>query len=169
VDKPNTWGLLFGDALREATDADLALDATEFHSEYTMSGAITREMIIRAYPRVFDFEKKYGWSIWTIRAPGWLIETAIQVAAEMGDALITSSNVTYHIEKHGKYRRISNFRINGKMISSFKEYRLAVPEGLGRGSDDVSKILRKIFKPKDTGLPVWQAVENKLRQMQTLP
>ena len=57
-----------------------------------------------------------------------------------------------------------NIRIGGEGLNLLKEYRVAVTEGIGLGASDIQWLLKLFFQPKDSGIPVWSAVEDKIRR-----
>jgi hypothetical protein len=66
--------------------------------------------------------------------------------------------------KNGK-RKIESIRIAGESIQPFRKYRIAIPEGVGRGVVEITPALKAILHDsRDTGVPVWSAIEEKLRR-----
>jgi hypothetical protein len=56
--------------------------------------------------------------------------------------------------------------LNGKPFNPLHSYKVALPEGIGRAIDEISDLFKLVFRsPKDTGTPVWQAIEHKLREI----
>ena len=74
---PTPWGNLYVDAIREAVGADLGLDDSEFFGGNQPAGPITRETIMSFYPRTFDLTHPLGWTVWTIKVPGWLLDAVL--------------------------------------------------------------------------------------------
>lgn len=164
LDNPTDWGYVFADAIQESAQADLALDIGVFYGEDVPAGPITREKLMWFFPRTFDLTQPLGWTVWKIRAPGWLIKDASKIAAQFGKYISVSSNVTFKIEEDSKgKKKIKDFKINGEPMKDFKEYDLAVTEGLGRGGTELSILLKTLFQPKDTGVPIWTAVERRIQ------
>jgi 5'-nucleotidase/UDP-sugar diphosphatase len=159
---PTVLSQLITDAMKESAQTDVAIDLGIFEGIDQPAGAITREQLILLYPRVFDFSQKYGWNIWKIKIRGWLLKAAITQLAKSYPAF-TLSGATYSVSSKGK---ISNIRINGKKVKSLKNYTMAVPEGIGRGADDIALILSKLFKdPQNTHVPLIFALENKIKKL----
>ncbi|OFZ18510.1 MAG: hypothetical protein A2X94_00780 [Bdellovibrionales bacterium GWB1_55_8] len=157
------WGTLYAETIREVARAPAALDMSEFYGTSQPAGPVTRESLYNYYPRTFDIDKPLGWNVWKARMPGWLIKLVIEQAAKMGSH-VNTAGITYKAKwKKGK-PKFSKFRINGKPLRSVKTYTIGVSEGLGRGTSEISFLLRAFFKPHDTGVPIWRAVEEKLRR-----
>lgn len=161
---PTEWGHLVGEAVRETAGADFTLDVGEFFGESLPPGPVTRENLIQFYPRVFDARKSSGWNVWTIKAPGWLIRLVLGEAARMGQYLNTTG-LTYDIENTENGPWVKNLRVQGRKFRWYREYSIAVTEGIGRGSMEISFLLQAFFRPEDTGTPVWAAIENRLKAM----
>ncbi|HRK03141.1 MAG TPA: 5'-nucleotidase C-terminal domain-containing protein, partial [Oligoflexia bacterium] len=165
---PTVWGKIVDSAIRERAKAHLSINQGALYGINLPSGPITRETLFEFYPRMFEFSRKYGWTIWTAKAQGWLLEAALKLALENGSYLNTSG-LTYDEKIVDGKRRISNMKIGGKPIERFKNYKLALPEGIARGSKSLNKYLRYILqKPTDTKVPIWTAVADKVRRMGTI-
>ena len=161
---PTVWGTFYADTLREVAKADIGLDISGYYGTNQPPGPITREALYNFFPRTFDLKTPFGWTIWKVRAPGWLIKLTITTALKFG-GFCNTSNISYDLKvKNGKVK-FKNFKVGGKPFSDTKIYSLGVSEGIGRGSDEISSYLRAFFKPKDTGLAVWSAVEQRLADM----
>ncbi|MCM2322548.1 MAG: bifunctional metallophosphatase/5'-nucleotidase [Oligoflexia bacterium] len=160
---PTAWGQLAADSLREAAQADLAVDVGEFYGTEQPEGPVTRETLMQFYPRVFDINNSSGWTVWSIQVPGWLLRTALNTALREGQFLITSG-VTYRVGTDEEGRpRARSVRVNGKKLDDLRDYTVAVSEGIGRGSLEISALLRLLFEPRDTGVPMWTALEARIR------
>jgi len=92
------------------------------------------------------------------------IGTVLKKALETGTGYIIAG-VTYEIETRNGKRRLKNLRVNDKPLNWLKSYRLALPEGVAAGGLDILPQLRMLWrKPRDTGVPIWTAIEDKLRR-----
>ncbi len=159
------WSRFVADSIREAGEAEAAIDATEFEGVDQPAGPITREQLFILYPRIFEFEKRYGWTVWTALAKGFVIKLALQATIGAGQPVHTSG-ITYDLDSNGKP---SNFLIGGKPISNSRNYKVALPEGILRGAFGVSKHLKLVItRAHDTGISVWEATERKLRAVGTI-
>jgi 2',3'-cyclic-nucleotide 2'-phosphodiesterase (5'-nucleotidase family) len=164
VNQPTVWGDVYVDALREAVGADLGLDSGEFFGDTQAAGAVTREMMMNFYPRYFDLTKKMGWTVWKIDVPGWLLKAVLEVVTKDG-SFFNLSQVEFDIITGSGAPQIKNIRIGGKPLDVLRTYHVAVSEGIGRGLEEPLKALKLIFWPKDSGIPIWTAVENKIRSL----
>ena len=161
---PTTWASIYAETIRQAAHADAALDAHPFYGPTQAAGPVTREKLFNFYPRTFDVKNPFGWTIWSIHAPGWVLKAAIEIAYKAG-TYVSTAGVEYTIQWEGKKPHFKNWRIGGRKLHDFKEYRVGVTEGIGRGGKDITSILKLATFPKDTGIPVWTAVEQYVRSM----
>ena len=159
------WGDLYVETIREAVGADVSLDVGEFFGVTQPAGPVTREGLFRFYPRVFDLNQPYGWTIWSIQVPGWLLSEVLEVGSKYYDTYFSTSGMSYSLHQTESGVQVKDLRVNGKKFDPNRIYKMAVTEGIGRGGKELSRLLRLFFKPKDSGIPVWMAVEKRLRQM----
>lgn len=164
TDHPTVWGNMYIDALREAVGADCGLDSTEFFGGNTAAGPVTRESLMNFYPRYFDLTKKMGWTVWKIDVPGWLLKIVLEITTKDG-TFFNLSQIDYDVITGSGAPQVKNIQIAGHPLNLFKTYHVAVSEGIGRGITGVSKLLDLVFHPKDSGIPVWTAVENKINSL----
>jgi 2',3'-cyclic-nucleotide 2'-phosphodiesterase (5'-nucleotidase family) len=161
-DEPTVWSRFVADAIREAGDAEAAVDATQFEGFDQPAGPITREQLFVLYPRIFEFEKHFGWTVWTTNIQGWILKLALTEAFSQG-LPIQASGITYDLDSQGK---ATHFKINGESFVSSRSYKIAAPEGIIRGAFGLSKYLHIILKNShDTGIPMWAATEAKLKRV----
>jgi 5'-nucleotidase / UDP-sugar diphosphatase len=117
---------------------------------------------------MFDFKDRYGWSIWTTRVSGLLLRIAIKEALQRG-FYFSSSGITYDMIHRNGEVDVQNLRINGSKMRWWKSYTIALPEGIARGSAEISHALRLILRnPTNTGTPIWLALEENLKRVQVL-
>ena len=160
-EKDTAWSSFVADAIRETGKADAAVDATQFEGMDQPAGPITREQLFILYPRVFEFSKPRGWTVWTTSIKGWVLKIALQKVISDGMPILTSG-ITYDVTPSGG---ANNFRINGQPIVGTRSYKIAMPEGILRGAFGLSKALKIVFsKAHDTGVSIWEATEKKLRR-----
>jgi 2',3'-cyclic-nucleotide 2'-phosphodiesterase (5'-nucleotidase family) len=160
---PTAWGNFYMDAIREAANADMALDSSEFFGPSQPSGPITRENLMNFYPRYFDLGQPMGWTVWTIDVPGWLLKIVMEITVGEG-SFYNLSQCEFDIKELKPIPEITNMKVGGKPLDVAKIYHVAVTEGLGLGSKDMNWFLNLFFKPSDSGIPVWTAVENKINR-----
>lgn len=160
---PTEFADLYAETLRDVAKAEMSLDIGAFYGAEYGPGPVTREMLYNYYPRTFDVRKPLGWTIWSVKAPGWLIQLVLDIGLKY--TYINTAGVSYKVEKSKKGKnKISQIKINGKRLNPGKIYQVGVSEGIGRGADEISVLLRKLFAPVDTGVSIWSAVEHRLRE-----
>ncbi|HAR44056.1 MAG TPA: hypothetical protein DCS07_15715 [Bdellovibrionales bacterium] len=157
------WGDIYAEALRDAAGTELSLDFSMFFGPEQAAGPVTREKLFNYYPRTYSTQQPHGWTVWKVKVPGWLLKLVISATVEFG-GFPNTAGLTYNVKQVGKLKILTKFRINGKRINPVKNYDVAISEGVGRGTDEISKFLRSFFLPKDTGVPIWEAVEYRLRK-----
>ena len=158
------WGNLYGEAFRETVGADISFDVGEFYGTAQEGGVIDREKLFQFYPRIFNQDKPLGYTVWKIDVPGWLLKIVFELAYGK-QYFFNSVGLGFDVVSSGGKTRLQNFSVDGKPLHDFQIYHLAVSEGIGRGGEDISVLLRLFFEPKDSGIPVISAVEAKLRAM----
>jgi hypothetical protein len=143
----------------------VGLDVGEFYGESQPGGPITRDKLIRYYPRIFNPKEKRGWTIWTVGLHGKALTEIIEGVAASG-IFFNLDGLTYTktYDKTGKLK-LKDFRIHGKWVNPVKRYKVAVSEGLGLGSKRANWFARAYFRPRNTGIFVWEAVEAQLRAL----
>jgi hypothetical protein len=166
---PTYWSQLVVDSMMGDGSADLALDVPEFTGIPQPAGPITHEALMELYPRSFDVSKPLGWTIWTTEIRGWLLEFALKQALAT-DAIFGIGGVRWKESLSGGKRKISKIRIGGQSISAMRKYKLAIPEGIGRGVVEITPVLKALLHDsRDTGVPVWSAIEERLRRESSRP
>ncbi|MDC1175446.1 bifunctional UDP-sugar hydrolase/5'-nucleotidase [Bacteriovoracaceae bacterium] len=186
------WTAWITDAVREAVDADISFHSPNFGGANLPVGDITREDLFNTHPRSFDHKNKLGWSIYSVNIYGVVLKSVIRLVLKTQQPLAFSgitfdlvdkkNNIVYsngqwigngdgevdedvfnkYLGIDGKFR-VKNIKVNGKKISSYRKYRVALNEGIvvgGLGISSVAKLLlRKISKSEIT---VWSALINKM-------
>jgi 2',3'-cyclic-nucleotide 2'-phosphodiesterase (5'-nucleotidase family) len=161
-DATTAWGSFFMETVRQTAKADLAVDPGEFHGPSQPAGIITPETLMTSYPRVFDATQAMGWTVWRIKVPGWMLHLLVDQVVKQGQHLNTAG-LTFEVESTAAGAQVKNLKIQGKRLNWVKTYTMAVTEGIGRGAVEISFLLQLLFHPRDTGVPVWTALENRLR------
>jgi hypothetical protein len=118
---------------------------------------------MKSYPRVFDIKNTMGWTIWKIKVPGWMLQLMLDQVVKQG-LYMNSAGLTYEVDSAATGASTRNMKVLGKKIDWMKYYNIAVSEGVGRGALEISFLLQKLFGPKDTGVPIWTALEKRLRE-----
>jgi len=161
----NAWSSILMDSMKEEAHADLAIDANTFIGVDHPAGPVTREALFKLYPRVFDFNDRFGWTIWTTHVRGASLHLALQEMIRFGLPIIYSG-VTWEIKYKKKIRLVTDLKINGKKINPLKNYRVATSEGIARGAYEISPLFRVLLKgSRNTRIPIWTATERKIRKM----
>ena len=164
---PTIWSQFVVDAMREAGGAEITIDSDQFYGVSMPAGPVTREQLFAFYPRVFHFNR-YGWTIYTGTVRGWVVELTLKEALKRGWWLSTSG-ITYETYYDGLIRKVRNVRVNGKKLKRLSNYKIALPEGIGRAVIEIAPAISAIFqKNKDTGIPIWFSLEDKLRRIGTV-
>lgn len=164
-DAPTVWGSLVADAMKNSVGADLSLDAGgQLFGDNLPAGPVTREKLFRFYPRVFGFQEKEGWDIWTISVRGWVLRTLIEISMDQG-LTFNASGATYQPVKEAGLWHLRNFRIAGHKLEDLKTYHVALPEGIGRAIKEISPIFQAwMHHPRDSGIPIWSSIEDEFRR-----
>ncbi len=159
------WSEFVAKSIRDAGKADASVDVTQFEGFDQPAGPITREQLFILYPRIFEFEKRYGWTVWTANVWGWFLKAGIQKAIALGVPL-HFSGITYDTAADGT---AMNFKINGEPFHWYQRYKIAFPEGIIRGAFGLNEALKLVLSsPKDTRVPIWQANEDHLKEVKVI-
>jgi 2',3'-cyclic-nucleotide 2'-phosphodiesterase (5'-nucleotidase family) len=90
------WTKLITDAIRDSVDADISFHSPGFGGASLPDGEITREMIFNTYPRIFDFEDKYGWHVYKVDVHGVILKSLIRFVLK-GQFPVTFSGVNFDL------------------------------------------------------------------------
>jgi 2',3'-cyclic-nucleotide 2'-phosphodiesterase (5'-nucleotidase family) len=161
-DATTAWGAFFMETVRQTAKADIAVDPGEFHGASQPAGVITPENLMNSYPRVFEMKNPMGWNVWKIKVPGWMIQLLVDQVVKQGLHLNTAG-LTFDVESTAEGASAKNIKVQGRKVQWLKTYSMAVTEGIGRGAVEICFLLQLLFHPKDTGVPVWAALEKRLR------
>jgi 2',3'-cyclic-nucleotide 2'-phosphodiesterase (5'-nucleotidase family) len=162
-DQETLWGHLVADAFRDAFDSDVGVHVPVFAGDNIPVGPISRRQIMEAYPRFFEFEQDEGWYIYHSEVKGWFLRLVLNVMLESGYPLYMSG-VTFDVKK-GVFGNLvaKNIRVKGDKLRFDRNYTLAVPEGIVRGSLGISKLITLILKNNQkSSMTIWDALEEKL-------
>jgi 2',3'-cyclic-nucleotide 2'-phosphodiesterase (5'-nucleotidase family) len=159
------WSQFIVDAMKDDARADLAIDSPQFIGLPQPAGPINREQLMILCPRIFDFDRPYGWNLWTVKVRGWFLELALDEASRGGDFL-NHSGFSYDTKIAGGKQSLRNFRFNGRKMSLLRQYTLSVPEGIVRAAFGITPLLKALLRnARDTGEPLLFAAENHLRKV----
>lgn len=159
------WAFFISDALKKATHADIAIHSPEMNGDNYPIGHVNRRMIFNSIPRVFSFDDKYGWDIYSVTVRGSWISYFIRLVAFLGDPLAisgVSGKIEYTKNERGL---IKDIRINGAKLKLYKNYKIVFTEGIIKGAAGITKISFDILKnPQRTGKKVWGSIEEALKE-----
>jgi 5'-nucleotidase/UDP-sugar diphosphatase len=160
VGHATVWGSFAAEAMRQAGQAEAAVDTAEFVGQGQPAGPVTRRQLFVLYPRMFDLERRHGWNVWTVDVQGRVLKLALQKGIE-GGATLDLAGISFSPS--------GDLLIQDRPVQSRRFYRVAVPEGIVRGGFGISSALKAILRhPRDTGVPVWDANERLLRAVKVI-
>lgn len=156
------WAYFIADAMKEKSGADVAMHVSSMNGENYPIGDISRRDIMNSIPRVFELKETDGWSIYTVKVNGYLLRTLCETLALFGQPL-SFSGVTLEWVKTPFGPKIAKALINGKRINPFKNYKVALTEGIVRGAIEISPKTKAILKnPFKTPYKIWETLEEKV-------
>lgn len=158
---PTTWGDFVADALKAATGAEVGYDIGVCLGPDQPAGPITREAIIRAFPRMFEYsQSRTGYQVYTWSITGFVAELVLQFAVENGFVPIFSG-FTWDLERrpNGKLKA-KNIRVNGRSLQPLASYRIASSEAVVRGAYGASPLMRFVIThARRESISVREAIE----------
>ncbi|MEQ1877806.1 MAG: metallophosphoesterase, partial [Bdellovibrionia bacterium] len=111
------WSSIYPRVFRKVTGADMAWDVGEFYGPSQAKGDITREKLIRFFPRVFDIFNPNGWTVWTFKLSGKAIVEIIKGAAKVG-FFFNLDGLTYRaVTKADGTKDYVDFKIGGQNVA----------------------------------------------------
>jgi len=158
------WGKFIADTFKEYGKADIAIDIPEFSGIAQPPGTVTMEQVIKLYPRMFGFNNKMGWTIRSAKIRGWILYLALNEIVGQ-DLPVTISGASFKVYK--KYGRnfIKDLKINNKNLKWWKDYKVALPEGIVEGAFNSANFFKQILKKaKDTKIPIWIALSERMKR-----
>jgi 5'-nucleotidase / UDP-sugar diphosphatase len=155
------WGTFFVETLLEVTDADLALDVGEFFGATQPAGPVSLETLISFYPRIFNFNLPFGWTIWTLSVPGYFLKEII----DSNSSSISGSNQNLVTVGVTQDEETGVIWIQGKKLKNEKRYKVAVTEGIGRGALESARLYHYFLNPKDSGISLLNAIAQKIKRL----
>ncbi|MFT6069224.1 MAG: 2',3'-cyclic-nucleotide 2'-phosphodiesterase (5'-nucleotidase family) [Bacteriovoracaceae bacterium] len=162
-DDAKIWNAYTTDAVLESTGSDVSIHTPSMGGPYFPVGSVTRYDLYNSHPRWFDFNDEEGWFVYRATIKGFWIKWMFKAVMNLGIPL-TFSGIDFEWKKNifGKYT-VKNLRIKGKKIKSFKNYELALPEGIVRGGFRISPLVGLLLKKAHrTPVTVVGALEKKL-------
>ena len=119
------WTKLITDAIKDSVDADISFHSPGFGGSSLPEGEITREMIFNTYPRVFDFDDKYGWHIYKVDIHGVILKSLIRLFLK-GQFPVTFSGVNFDLIDDENEIIDINTRIVDRDISDDPDHPLGI-------------------------------------------
>lgn len=160
--KPTVWSQFLAESIRAGGNADVSLDAGEFQGFEQPAGPITREKLFVLYPRILEFDRRLGYTIWTTIVKGWVLKFALKESIALGMS-IGAAGIEIVTGPDGKPQ---NFLVDGRPIALMRDYKVAMPEVIARGAFETTQYLRLAFRnARDTGKPIWTANEEHLKRI----
>jgi len=164
------WGHFINDSMKEQTGADFSIHVEPLSGlNYPTHADITRRDLYNGNPRTFEFDHKYGYNVYTANLNGALVKTLFKIVMRTGLPLYVSG-ITFDVKREtGKGYVIKNLRYKGEKISSFRDYSVSFTEAIVRGGHSISKLTKLILKDgEDSGISMWETMENKLERIKVL-
>jgi 5'-nucleotidase / UDP-sugar diphosphatase len=162
-EKPTFWANFMAEAFKESTNADIAFNVPALAGDNLKKGLITREDMFWLYPRLFEFNNKMGWTLWTNEMYGFVLKLTLEIVTNHGFAL-GIAGISFDTEEVGNGKvKLKNIKINGEKLKYFKRYKVSMPEGVYRGAFGISKLLGIVFMDtQDSGINIIQSLEDKI-------
>ena len=163
-DGSRKWAYFITDAMREKTDADIAIHTPFMNGEDFPVGHVSRRDLFNSMPRVYDLTEKYGWNIYTTKIKGVWLRLVFEALSHFGQPL-TFSGIKLGFNKTEHGIKIKHITVNGKAINPFKYYTVAFTEGIIRGAEGISPYTTTILRnPKSTKYKIWSTLEERVAQ-----
>jgi 2',3'-cyclic-nucleotide 2'-phosphodiesterase (5'-nucleotidase family) len=160
--RPTVWSDFVAESIREGGKADVSLDAGDFQGFEQPAGPITREKLFVLYPRILEFDRRLGYTIWTTIVKGWVLKFALKESIGLGMS-IGAAGIDIVTGPDGKPK---DFLVDGRPIVAMRDYKVAMPEVIARGAFGTTQYLRLAFRnARDTGLSIWTANEQHLKRI----
>ncbi|HEX4925281.1 MAG TPA: metallophosphoesterase [Bdellovibrionales bacterium] len=153
------------DAIREATDAEVAFDSPMFASTQLFPGTVSTADIFNVYPHIYSKTNKDSWTIHTYEVRGIVLRMLVSVLLKAGVSFKISGGEIIVDARTGY--NVRSFKIGGLEVEYFRLYKVAST----RGILDVFRELRQwglSLGPtewKDTGKVMWREVARKLTSL----
>ncbi len=161
------WGHFINDSMREEVNTDFSIHVEPLSGlNYPTNGDVTRRDLYNGNPRTFEFDRKFGYNIYTADVSGGLIKTLFKIVMKAGLPLYVSG-VTFDIKRETKNGyAIENIRFKGEKIDTFRNYSVSFTEGIVRGGYSMSKLSKIILKNgQDTNISMWETMENNFQRI----
>ena len=161
-DGQNKWGYFIADTIKEKSFAEIGIHSPLMNSESYPIGEISRKNLINSIPRIYNIHDRFGWSIYTTVIKGVWLQLALKSLMNPERPVVFSGISLKYIK--GPFGiKIPILLINGKKINPFKDYSVALTEGVVIGAAGMSKYSSAILRfPKKSTYRIWSSLEEKL-------
>ncbi len=171
--KPEIWYHFITDAMVEAIDAEVGVHVSALSGDNYPIGKISRRSIYDSNPRTFEFDRHFGYNVYSARIRGVWIPIVAKIALRFGLPLYFSG-LTFDYKKIGDSRythkyKIKKLRIRGKRINPFRHYKIALSEAIVRGGEAITPFVKLLLKyGDDYKIPMWRAIEDRVRNYRVI-
>jgi len=161
------WSKFVADAIRDAAKTSVGLDIPSFTGLGMPAGPITRQDVMELFPRIFNFDHGMGWTVWVTYIRGYVLKALLRSGVQLEfPYTLSMSGVSFDRVHVNGVADVDNVKVNGEALGLTGWYSVAIPEGIGRGSKEVpTRIGGYLAGTKDTQIPIWTAIENRLRRV----
>jgi 5'-nucleotidase / UDP-sugar diphosphatase len=157
------WSFFVSDSMKESSQSDISIHQENMSSTNYPIGPISNFDILNSHPRWLDFKDIYGWKIYNVKLPGYLLKFMFKTVMNFGLPL-SITGITFDWKKRlwGKYS-VKNLQINGTKIKNFKQYNISLPEGVYKGAVSTSPLLKYFLrKTPPPSIHITESIKTKL-------
>lgn len=159
------WTFFIADSMKVSINTQISIHQENISGPNYPIGPITNFSLLNSHPRWLDFKDIFGWKVYKMKVPGYLLRFLFKVVMNFDLPLsITGITFKWHKTPWGKYH-VRKLRINGKRIKFFKKYTVAIPEGIIRGGMATSAFFRHFLKDSErTPINIIDSIRTKLKR-----
>jgi 2',3'-cyclic-nucleotide 2'-phosphodiesterase (5'-nucleotidase family) len=156
------WAYFITDTIKEKINAEIGIHFPSMNGEAFPVGKISRKSLLNSIPRVFNINNKFGWAIYTTNIKGVWLQLSLESMALLGRPIILSG-ITLKYNRGPFGIKTRQLLVNGKKINPFKNYRVALTEGVALGVAGVSHFASALIGfPQKTPSLIWATLEEKI-------
>jgi 2',3'-cyclic-nucleotide 2'-phosphodiesterase (5'-nucleotidase family) len=156
------WAYFIADTIKEKVNAEIGIHSPTMNGEAFPVGKIDRKMLLNSFPRIFDLRDKKGWSIYTTTIKGAWLQLAIDSLTHLGEPMVFSG-LSFKYRKNHLGLALRQILVHGKKINPYRNYKVALTEGVMVGAAGVSRLSAVILRfPQKSPYRIWTALEEKL-------
>lgn len=159
---PQLWGHFITDAMRSTAKSHVGIHTQALSGSNYPLGDITRRKLFDSNPRIFEFDEKYGYRVYTSEIPGFLLKFVFKAVINFKIPLYFSGvSFNYDRDKKGICKNISDIKFDGEKIKPWKLYRVAMSEAIIRGGLGITSAVKYLFRnSKRLDTTMWQSLED---------